>query len=182
MLKPIVLSCLLALVLMQANAQDLYIPRDIKKAYQKGTRSPDGRPGKNYWQNFGRYNISVTVAPPGRDVKGTEQITYINNSPDTLRRLNFKLIMNIHKPGAARFFGSGANYLSDGIQVDAFKVNGKEQSWNNKNVSTNQGVNLSKPLMPHDSVTMDITWHYQLVTGGGREGIIDSTSFYLAYF
>lgn len=182
MLKATILSCLLTFLLLQANAQDLYMPRDIKKAYQKGTRSPDGKPGKNYWQNFGRYSISVTVAPPNRDVKGTEQIIYINNSPDTLKRLNFKLIMNIHKPGAARFFGSGADYLSDGVQVDAFKVDGKEVHWNNNSVSTNQGVSLPKPLMPHDSVTMDITWHYQLVTGQGREGVIDSTSFYLAYF
>ena len=182
MLKSTILSCLLLFILQQANAQDLYMPRDIKKAYQKGTRSLDGKPGKNYWQNFGRYNISVTVAPPNRDVKGTEQITYINNSPDTLKRLNFKLIMNIHKPGAARFFGSGANYLSDGLQVDAIKADGKQLNWNNKSVSTNQGVSLPKPLMPHDSVTLDLTWHYQLVTGQGREGVIDSTSFYLAYF
>lgn len=176
------MSCLLIFILQQANAQDLYMPRDIKKAYQKGTRSPDGKPGKNYWQNFGRYNISVTVVPPNRDVKGTEQITYTNNSPDTLKRLNFKLIMNIHKPGAARFFGVGANYLSDGVQVDAIKADGKQLNWNNKSVSTNQGVSLPKPLMPHDSVTLDLTWHYQLVTGQGREGVIDSTSFYLAYF
>lgn len=182
MLKSTILSCLFVFILQQANAQDLYMPRDIKKAYQKGTRSLDGKPGKNYWQNFGRYNISVTVAPPNRDVKGTEQITYINNSPDTLKRLNFKLIMNIHKPGAARFFGSGANYLSDGVQVDAIKADGKQLNWNNKSVSTNQGVSLPKPLMPHDSVTLDLTWHYQLVTGQGREGVIDSTSFYLAYF
>src|SRR6266702_7955275 len=101
MLKSTILSGLFAIILIQVNAQELYTPRDIKKAFAKGTRSLDGRPGKNYWQNFGRYNISITVAPPKKDVKGVEQITYINNSPDTLRRLNIKLIMNIHRPGAA---------------------------------------------------------------------------------
>ena len=30
------------------QAQDLYQPRDIKAAYKKGTRSADGKPGKNY--------------------------------------------------------------------------------------------------------------------------------------
>src|ERR1700743_2548105 len=119
MLKTILLSFLLAFILMQAQAQELYTPRDIKKAYQKGTRSLDGRPGKNYWQNFGRYNISITVAPPSRDVKGVEQITYINNSPDTLRVLNMKLIMNIHRSGVARFGSTGENYLTQGIQVDS---------------------------------------------------------------
>ncbi|HJP64528.1 MAG TPA: hypothetical protein VJ844_13870, partial [Mucilaginibacter sp.] len=168
-------------IFIQANAQELYMPRDIKKAYQKGTRSMDGKPGKNYWQNFGRYNISINVAPPKKEVTGTEQITYINNSPDTLRRLNIKLIMNIHRPGAARFFGTADNYLSDGVQVDELKVNGEKKSWNNTQArTTNQGVSLSKPLMPHDSVKLDVAWHYQLVTGAGREGVIDSTSFYLA--
>ncbi|MGZ3766877.1 MAG: M1 family metallopeptidase [Mucilaginibacter sp.] len=183
MLKTTLLSMLLAAILLQAHAQqDLYMPRDIKLAYQKGTRSADGRPGKNYWQNFGRYNISITVAPPGRDVKGVEQITYINNSPDTLKRLNMKLIMNIHKPGAARFFGTTDDYLADGIVVDTLKVNGTKKNWNNKSSSTNQGVGLIKPLLPHDSVKLEITWHSKLVTGPGREGVIDSTSFYLAYF
>jgi hypothetical protein len=28
-----------------AQAQQLYMPRAVKQAYDKGTRSPDGRPG-----------------------------------------------------------------------------------------------------------------------------------------
>jgi len=183
MIKATIFSVLLAATVLQAHSQDLYMPRDIKLAYKNQTRALDGRPGKNYWQNFGRYNITVTVMPPGRDVKGVEQITYVNNSPDTLKRLNMKLIMNIHRPGAARFFGVGANYLTEGIQIDSFKVDGKSKAWNNTTASaTNQGVGLNKPLMPHDSVKLDITWHYQLALGAGREGVIDSTSFYLAYF
>jgi hypothetical protein len=43
-------------------------------------------------------------------------------------------------------------------------------------------LDLSKPLMPHDSLKMDINWHYQLSKGRGRDGAIDSTTFYLAYF
>jgi peptidase M1-like protein len=182
MLKTTILSSLLAFILLQANAQELYMPRDIKAAYKKGTRSMDGRPGKNYWQNHARYDISITVAPPDRNVKGVEHITYVNNSPDTLKRLNMKVIMNIHKPGAARLGSTGPDYLGDGVTVDSLAVNGQHKNWNNKQVSTNQGIGLTQPLMPHDSVKLDITWHYQLVTGPGREGVIDSTSFYLAYF
>jgi hypothetical protein len=182
MLRNIVLSGLLAFILSQANAQELYVPRDVQLAYKKGTRSPDGRPGKNYWQNTARYNLNVTVSPPNPNVKGSEQITYINNSPDTLKRLNMKIIMNIHKPGAGRFFGTTADYLSDGIVVDDIKVNAETKKWNNNATFTNQGVGLTKPLMPHDSVKLEINWHYRLVTGQGREGVIDSTSFFLAYY
>jgi len=182
MLKSTILSGLFAIIIIQVNAQELYMPRDIKKAYAKGTRSLDGRPGKNYWQNRARYNISISVAAPKRDVNGTEHIVYVNNSPDTLRRLNMKVYMNIHKADAMRLGGIPPNYINDGVTVDTVKVNGTIKNWNNKAPVTNQYVSLPKPLMPHDSVQLDIAWHYQLVTGHGREGVIDSTSFYLAYF
>ncbi|MEP7095061.1 MAG: M1 family peptidase, partial [Flavobacterium sp.] len=42
-------------------AQELYMPRNIKQAYTNGTRSMDGKPGKNYWQNHGKYAIQLTV-------------------------------------------------------------------------------------------------------------------------
>src|SRR5437763_1991031 len=81
-------------------SQSLYVPRDVKEAYKKGTRSPDGRPGSNYWQNNGRYDIILTATPPERTIRGTETITYVNNSPDTLKAITFRLTGNIHKPGA----------------------------------------------------------------------------------
>ncbi|WP_432327963.1 hypothetical protein ACRQ5D_33635 [Mucilaginibacter sp. P25] len=43
-------------------------------------------------------------------------------------------------------------------------------------------VGLSKPLMPHDSVKLDIGWHFEVSKESGREGMIDSTTCYLAYF
>ena len=80
------------------------MPRDVKAAFAKGTRSPDGRPGPAYWQNRGRYNIAITALPPDRTIRGDEQITYFNNSPDTLRNPVIKLFINIHKPGAPLLF------------------------------------------------------------------------------
>ncbi|MGF7075992.1 M1 family metallopeptidase [Mucilaginibacter sp. 3215] len=180
MTKPIILSALACIAFIQVKAQTLYMPRDIQKAFKNETRSTDGRPGKKYWQNYGRYNISITAVPQNRTVKGTEQITYVNNSPDTLKRLNMKLILNIHKPGAARFGDAGADYLTPGIQFDSFSINGEA-----KKVAsglTNQMVGLSKSLMPHDSVKLDIGWHFEISKESGREGMIDSTTCYLAYF
>ncbi|MBS1656108.1 MAG: M1 family peptidase, partial [Bacteroidetes bacterium] len=48
-------------------AQDLYMPRDVTKAFQNNTRSLDGKPGKNYWQNHARYTIHLTALPPDRN-------------------------------------------------------------------------------------------------------------------
>jgi hypothetical protein len=183
MYKTFILSAFSCLVLVQAQAQDLYVPRDIKRAYKNETRFPDGRPGKKYWENHGRYTISITALPPDRMVKGVEQITYFNNSPDTLKRLNMKLILNIHRPGTARFGNTGADYLTPGVQIDSFVINGAKKEWdNNANSSTNQMVSLPAPLFPHDSVKLDIAWHFEVSKQSGREGMIDSTTFYLAYF
>jgi len=57
-------------VMAQNDPSALYIPRNIKQAYKNRTRSPDGRPGKNYWQNHGRYDINITVMPPDRTIHG----------------------------------------------------------------------------------------------------------------
>jgi hypothetical protein len=182
-IKLIVITGFCSLAFSQLQAQSLYMPRDIQQAYAKGTRSPDGKPGAKYWQNRGRYNISITITPPSRLVKGTEEITYINNSPDTLKRLNMKLILNIHRPGASRDGAAADDYITPGVQIDSFLIAGQKRTWNNATAArTNQMVSLPKPLMPHDSVTMNIAWHFEASKQSGREGMIDSTTYYLAYF
>lgn len=168
------------------NAQQfggLYVPRNMQEAYNKGTRSTDGKPGKNYWQNTAHYDINVTVAPPDRNVKGTETITYFNNSSDTLKNLVIRLTLNIHKPGAARGRKASDDYLTQGMQVDAFTVNGAKQKWTERPyLNTWQGVKLPKALKPHDSVQLSFDWHYEISLESGREGMLDSTTYYLAYF
>ncbi|HET6255545.1 MAG TPA: M1 family metallopeptidase [Puia sp.] len=175
MIRSLTFSAFLVLGLLQAGAQTLMMPPEIQKAYDNDTRSLSGKPGKKYWQNHGRYRISLTVMPPNNGVRGVEQIIYFNNSPDTLRSLNMKLIMNVHRRGAAD--------SSAWIKVDEILIGGIKTAWNNNEaVTTNQMVTLPAPLMPHDSIRLDITWHYNLSRSRGREGIIDSTSFYIAYF
>ena len=164
-----------------APAQSLYVPRGVAKAYAKGTRTRDGRPGPNFWQNHGRYTISLTTSPPNRNVSGTEQIVYMNNSPDTLRGLVMRIIVNIHKPGAYRSTNASPDYLTTGVHVDAFSVNGQPVAWNADQGFTVQGVKLPTPLMPHDSVRLSVDWHYDMSKEAGREGAIDSTTFFLAY-
>jgi Peptidase family M1 domain len=164
---------------LQAGAQTLTMPPEIQKAYANDTRSLTGKPGKNYWQNHGRYTISLTVTPPDNLITGVEKISYFNNSPDTLKSLNMKLIMNVHRTGGR----GGAPDTSTGIKVDEILIGGVKTPWdNNVATTTNQMVNLANPLLPHDSTTLDITWHYKLSHARSREGIIDSTSFYIAYF
>ncbi|HTY05236.1 MAG TPA: M1 family metallopeptidase [Gemmatimonadales bacterium] len=179
------LPALLVPVLLgaQAQAPTLYTPRAVARAYQAGTRTISGRPGPNYWQNHARYTIAINVAPPARTVTGAEQITYVNDSPDTLKALVFRLIVNIHKAGAPRAFPAGEDYLTPGVQVDSFTVNGAARPWgNDAQIYTLHGVRLTTPLAPHDSARVTLNWHYDLSRASNREGMLDSTTAYLAYF
>ncbi|MEO5562128.1 MAG: M1 family metallopeptidase [Chitinophagaceae bacterium] len=168
---------------LPARSQSLYMPRDVKKAYKKDSRAMNGTPGKSYWQNHGKYDISITAMPPDRTVKGSETITYFNNSPDTLQNIVIKLFLNIHKPGAPREGGASLDYLTAGVQIDGFAVNGQKRAWSkNPNIFTSQAVRLLKALLPHDSVQLSFDWHYEISLESGREGMIDSTTYFLAYF
>lgn len=166
-----------------ADAQNLYMPRDIKAAYKNETRSADGRPGKNYWQNHGIYDITMTVNPPSREIYGEESITYINNSPDTLKNPSIKLFLNIHKPGAPRGNGAMPEYLTSGVHIDEVSINGEAFEWNeNPRSYTNQSLKLPTPLPSKDTLNIHFKWHYEISLQAGREGMIDSTTFFLAYF
>jgi hypothetical protein len=183
LLRTIPFALLLAGLTHVATAQTtLYQPRDIKRAFDKGTRAADGRPGPKYWQNTARYDITVQAAPPARDIKGREQITYFNNSPDTLKSLVIRLIQNIHKPGASRDGDASPDYLTTGVAIDSFAVGGQARPYNGRGGATAQTIALPKPLLPHDSVRLSFAWHFPISLESGREGMLDKTTYFLAYF
>jgi len=165
-----------------AQLQPLYMPRDITRAFSKQTRAADGRPGPKYWQNRARYDITVQAAPPARDIRGRETITYFNNSPDTLKTLVFRIIQNIHQPGVARESDASPDYLTTGVAIDSFAVNGQARPTNWSGPATVKTVRLARPLAPHDSVRMQVAWHFPISKESGREGMIDPTTYFLAYF
>jgi hypothetical protein len=162
--------------------QPLFMPENIKKAFTNQTRSMDGTPGKKYWQNRGRYNISVTVNPPDKTIRGTETITYINHAPNPATVIAIKLILNIHNPGAARQQAASPGYLSTGIRIDKYTENGTEVPFGDPRGQTTHFVRLKKAVATGDSVKLGFDWHYDVSEESGREGKLDNTSFFLAYY
>ncbi|MDE3127191.1 MAG: M1 family metallopeptidase [Gemmatimonadota bacterium] len=176
-------ALLLLFAAAPAAAQSLYMPRNVKRAVANGTRALDGLPGPRYWQNRGRYDITIAAMPPDRRVSGTEQITYYNNSPDTLASLVFKLFPNSHRPGAPRDGGASEGSLTSGVHIRSFAVNGTPEKWvDNPRFFSWQPVKLPVALAPHDSVRLAFRWYYDLPRLPSRQGVIDSTTFYIAYF
>jgi len=158
------------------NAQKLYMPRNITNAFNKGTRSMDGYPGKNYWQNKGRYDISVTVTPETKIVSGTEKIFYSNNSPDTLYHIAIRFVNNINKSPVVC-----DTSLPNGLNIQSFSINNEPYEVDSKNWGTVAPIRLKRPILPNSSVELNISWSYPLLKKPGREGEIDSTTFYVAY-
>ena len=180
-MRTLILSALIFFIVENLlSAQDLYMPRNILKAINNGTRTTNGAPGKNYWQNEGKYDISETVTPETKIVSGTETIVYSNNSPDTLREIAIRFVNNVHKATAPR--GSKANEnLTIGLNIKSFSIDNESYDIDSKNWGTVEAVRLKKHLLPHTSVAIVIAWSYPLLQQPGREGQIDSTTFYVAY-
>ena len=57
-------------------------------------RNAAGEPGHQYWQQQVDYKIQVTLNEQKRRLEASEQITYGNNSPDTLKYLWIQLDQN----------------------------------------------------------------------------------------
>jgi hypothetical protein len=163
-------------------AQPLYLPRDVKRAFAKGTRSFDGKPGSKYWQNKAWYNITISATPPNRNIDGIEHIAYFNNSPDTLSQVFLKLLLNVHLPGADRDGENDSSFFTNGLYIDSFAVNGEYRPWDANYVPhTVKEIRLSGLLAPGDSIRLFFKWHYELALKSEREGVIDPTTFFLAY-
>ena len=167
---------------LNSYSQALYMPRIIKSAYDKGTRSMDGRPGKNYFQNKSVHNIHVTVAPPSRTVTGSEDITYTNNSPDKLSKIVFRLELNSHTPTAVREREISKDYLSTGVIIDEFSENGKKKTFPDANGVTYKEIDLDKPIAAGGTAKFTFKWHYDVSVKSDREGTIDPTTYFIAYF
>jgi hypothetical protein len=180
-LNTLKLSVLFLLISLGARAQDLYMPRNIKDAYANGTRAFDGSPGKNYWQNHGKYSIALTVDAGTKMVSGNENIIYTNNSKDTLKTVAIRFVNNIHKPEAPRSGQVDADFLSAGLKISSFKVDGQIIEVNSADWGTVADVKLGKPLLPGGKAIFDIEWSYPLSKQSGREGQIAPATFFAAY-
>ncbi len=182
-MKKIILSatCVIFIGINFLSAQQLYMPRNIQNAFKNGTRSMDGTPGKNYWQNEGKYDINVTVTPETKTVSGTEKIVYSNNSMDTLKNIAIRFVNNVHKPEAPRGNYTNDNFFTTGLDIQSLTINNEDYKVDFKNWGTVATIRLNQPLMPHSSVAINIEWIYPLAKQDGREGEIDSTTFYIAY-
>ncbi|MEJ2006437.1 MAG: M1 family peptidase, partial [Cyclobacteriaceae bacterium] len=64
---------------LSAQEKRFFVPKEVRDAYEAGTRSKDGAPGPNYWQNTVDYTIEASLDPTTRTLSGDLSATYYNN-------------------------------------------------------------------------------------------------------
>ncbi len=183
------LTCISLLILFTGVtlSQNLHMPSEFKNAVKKDTRSLSGAPGSHYWQNKSSYEITAELIPETRTLNGNETITYVNNSPDTLRVIVVRLYQDIYKKTAIRDFEIDARDATDGVMLKSIVVDGEEYKIADtarfSQYGTNITLSLLSPLKPNATVKLEISWSETISKFRNiRTGCYDSTTFFVGYW
>ncbi|WP_295674475.1 M1 family metallopeptidase [uncultured Mucilaginibacter sp.] len=161
----------------------LPVPINIQASYSKGTRAVSGEPGKNYWQNHADYTLKINFEPHSRLLNGTVSIDYINNSPDTLKEVDFKLYPNLYKKGSVRNMPVLPIDVGDGVRIKQLSINHQKQDEKQWIIDGTNMTVKTPAILPGQFIHFDIAYAYTLnKTSHIRTGQVDSGAFFIAYF
>ena len=181
MIKKTIAAALFLMLQAAAFAQQgLPIPESIQQAYTKGTRHISGKPGPGYWQNTADYKLKTNFNPSTRVLNGLAEITYVNNSPDTLKQLWFKLYPNLYKKGVNVKAKIAPKDMGAGVEIRVLQVNGKaaEPVIDGTNMHTDIAA-----LAPGKSLKLKVDYQYILNKGSHmRTGQVNDSAHFVAYF
>lgn len=169
-----------------ALSQELYIPLEFQAAYEDGSRSADGKPGAEYWQNSSDYKFSVILNPAAGTITGSGTITYNNKSPDVLDRLVIRLYQNLNKAGTLKDFPFNDKEFTEGIVIRSLTVNKKSYDIMSDTSLEMTGTNLvikNLSIQPNKQAALSVSWEFTVPkVNTVRMGQYDSTTFFIAYW
>lgn len=169
-------------------ANPVVVSPGFRRAIQKGTRTMDGVPGPNYWQQSAHYTIAARLDVDEKRLEGTTRISYHNASPDSLNRLVVQLIQNFHRDDVPRLSPAEitGGYTLSRVAVDgeALEEIQQPQGPGYRTSQTNLLINPPDPVAPGDSVVLDLAWSFKIPQNGagGRMGWDSDNFFFLAYW
>jgi hypothetical protein len=144
------------------------------------TRSADGAPGARYWQNRSSYRIAARLDDAKHELTGTVTISYVNNSPDTLRYLWLQLDQNRHRGDSRSALAAPPDQAephTDGFHIASASTtqHGRSSRARYSVSDTRMRIELPHPLAPHgDSVQVKMAYSFEVGTDNGRAGRMDS--------
>jgi hypothetical protein len=181
-MKGLILFTLLVISVCASGQVALPVPENIKTTFLKGTRSENGKPGGKYWQNSADYELDIHFYPETRLLTGTASITYINNSPDTLKEILFKLYPNLYKKGSPRDNRIDENDVNDGIIIDQMMMNNRMVNLSSARMDATN-MSIRSKVNPGETTRFYITYHYTLnQKSHNRTGEVEPNSDFVAYF
>jgi len=198
-MKTIILILLVTYsALITAQETKLFETINYQNAVKNGTRSRDGNPGPNYWQNHSDYDISVRLDTAGKRIFGNQTVIYHNESPDTLNRIVLRLYQNRYQKGTTRNVKVRAENLHDGIVIDSLIINWEKVSipgneFNRTAIipdstsgynGTNLCIWLDEKMLPGESLELKCSWNHKIPTGNSfrRHGHYKDDAWFIGYF
>jgi hypothetical protein len=186
-LRDVVRFCLLALFALMSAAvtAGTYNPREAFAPFDMGqaptvTRSADGRPGPQYWQNRADDTIKAKLDPASKSISGTVEIRYTNNSPLPLGVLWLNIEQNRYRTDSRGVLSGGTAPagFTEGMSLDHVQlVRGKSAVAVQPFISdTRARIALPAPLPHGATAILRITYHYKVPMDpwGGRTGWMDT--------
>ncbi|HEY6143387.1 MAG TPA: M1 family peptidase, partial [Flavobacterium sp.] len=149
-----------------------------------------------YWQQHVNYKMDVVMDVKNYQYKGSQELIYTNNSPDTLKRVFYHLYNNAFQPGSEMDARIQSIKNPDRRMVDTIKVDGKKTIVSRiKNLKTNEigylnisnfkqdgiiantkvvgtilEVTLAKPILPNSKTTFTLNFDGQVPMQIRRSG------------
>src|SRR5881296_3371107 len=135
-----------------------------------------------YWQQRVAYEIVASLDEPSGVLSGNVRISYVNQSPDTLRDFYVHQYLNAFRPGsrwAAADSAEGRDrfqHLGDPDyafeRITAATLGGREvrPDYPYAPDSTIAHWTLARPLVPGDSLVAEVEWQARLSTLPRRQG------------
>lgn len=159
----------------------------FSRAVARGTRTRTGEPGASNWVQHARYRIDASLDPTASRLTGTEQVVYLNHSPDTLRALAVYLRQNVFAAASPR---RSSVPITGGVTLSKVTAAGHRLTASPDTTrpgftvdGTVMWIRLSAPVMPGDSVQLAFAWSFTPppTPSDGREGR-DGHVFFLGYW
>jgi len=166
-------------------------PIDILPTYNQAiiqnTRTPNGEPGPEYWQQYATYQLHAEIIPEDTLLQGNGTITYFNNSPDSLQAIYMELSQNLHDAGVVR---NEVSEVTGGVNIHNITLGGDTLLYNVRQGPRYfiDGTRLvlvnGEKLLPDDSTKITVEWSFKIPQQGasGRMGYNEDNLFHIAYW
>lgn len=131
-------------------------------------RSASGQPGPKYWQNSANYKLTANLNEAAKQIDGSVEMTYVNNSPDQLAFIWMYLDQNLFAkdsrgnavvPVSGSRNGAKGEEFDGGQKVSKVMVDGKAVKY--EITDTRMKIYLNNALKPNGGkakVSMDFSF------------------------